>query len=121
MLNTKKIEEGIDKLNQNIDEIIERIEGVGQQLDLGYSELIEEIGTGKKLKKKERKKKALEIIKEKCPNFIKFLDEVDLMAEGIEARVDLTIQKLQETQEKIDEIQELQDELEDKKSQLDNY
>jgi len=114
-----KLEKKLDELYEVFNGVIERLEEISGGIDLGYNDLVEELGKGTTINKRERKKKALEIVKTKLPKFVKLLDEIDLMSDGMEMRIQETIDKLEEKKDKIGEIQELQDQIEDLKNEID--
>lgn len=90
------------------------------EIDGHYSELLEDIKKeNPKMKKNERIKVALKLAREACPNFFTIMDRFDLIAEGIELRIDEARDKLEQKLESLEEIEDLQNDLEEKKSELD--
>jgi hypothetical protein len=107
----EQISNEITKFNDALEELPE--------IDAYYSELINDIKKEKKLPKKEAKKIALEILKKQSPKFIELLDCIDLLALGMEERIQETVDKLEDTQYKLEEIESMQSDIEDMKSELD--
>ena len=87
-------------------------------IDGYYSDIVRDMQTEAKLTKKERKKKALEVLKEQCPKFIALLDKMDLLADGMEIRIAETMEKFEDMKYKLDEIEEIKQEVEDMKDAL---
>lgn len=108
-----QISDEIEKFNQAMYDLPE--------LDGYYNEhIIKAIKQERpKLSKKERLKFELELLKEKCPGFVKLMDQIDVLAQAMEDRLETTRERLEDVEEKLGEIEELKDEIEDRKSELD--
>ena len=94
---------------------------MGSGLDGIYSELINDLPSEpeKKLTKKQHKEMVLKLVKEKCPNLVKMVNELDLFIEGFGTLVDEKKYKLENINEELDEIEQLEEELEERKQRLD--
>lgn len=101
----------INKFNNALDELPE--------IDGYYSDLIDDIKKETKTSKKERRKIALNLLKEKCPKFIELMNQIDLLSEGMKNRIEETRDKLEGVESELEEIEELQEEIEQRKNDLD--
>jgi Mg2+ and Co2+ transporter CorA len=122
--NKKSIMEKFEQIRKQLQSNYDILDGLLSDCEIPYSEALDEIQNQQpkvKLKKKDKKELFLKILNEKMPNFVKALEEFDMMIEAIGWRIGDTLENLQEKVDKMDEIVELQEELEDRKRELDNY
>ncbi len=124
----KKEKTNVEKMSAALDNIRKVVNKFNDTLDCIYvddlfCDMIEEMkkGTEEKLTKKQRKEKVLKIMNEKFPNIIKIFEGVDILAEGIEYKVDETMKRLGDVEDSINEIEEMQEEIERKKAEIEGY
>lgn len=120
---TEKLLANLEKVREMMDKYYNEIDDIYDNCDTSFSDALAEIQSqfpdNRKYTKKEKKALLVKIIIEKMPDFVRMLDEFDLVMEGMSARIELSRQKLEEKMEALEEIESLQEELEEKKSELD--
>jgi hypothetical protein len=119
----EKAIEVLSKLQDKLEGYYEQLDDLCIGCDRPFSEAMDELQMaqpeGKKLNKKEKKVMMAKILNEKVPEFVKILNEFDLMMEAIKDRIETTKDKLQGKLDAMEEIEQLQEEIEDKKRDLD--
>jgi len=117
-----KLLDALHKMQDTVNNYWETID-VLSYCDRPFSEALDEIQKsqpkGVKLKKKERKALLMKTLNEKMPEFVKTLDEFDLMMEAVELRIEESKDKLQDKLDGLDELEDLQNEIEERKRELD--
>ena len=118
----KQLEKKMDKIRDFTNNLYEKLDEMGSGLDGVYSELVDEIKGDEpenKLTKKQRKEMVLKLVKEKCPNLVKMLEEFDLFVEGFSELIEDKRNRLEDISSELDEIEQLEDEIQERKDRLD--
>ena len=105
----------LEKIGNSIYEVQDKIENmcIGDALSASEKQLL----TDEKLSKKERKKKVIELFRQRFPKLVKTLDEFDDLIEGFSYIIEQKADKLQDINDRIEEAKE---QIEDAKRDLDD-
>lgn len=118
----KKLEKKIDDIRDFTNNLYEKLDELGSNLDGIYSELVRDVKgdeSEKRLTKKQRKEMVLKSVKEKCPNLVKMFDEFDLFVEGFSELIEDKRNRLEDIGSELDEIEQMEDEIQERKERLD--
>ena len=119
----QKLEKKINEIRDFTNNLYEKLDELGSNLDGVYSELVTEFKaeqpSEKKLTKKQRKEMVLKLVKEKCPNLVKMFEEFDLFVEGFSELIEDKKNRFEDINNELDEIEQLEDEIQERKDRLD--